>query len=390
MNAVPAHVLDQFNAIHRAREAGGAYLASNTMGIIPTSAAEAERACVQQQQDHGIAVWDGGGPWLATLDRYGAVIGRMVGAEARQVCPVTNITDGLWRVFSCFDYRGARRGILTTDLSFTTQEYASHGFSRYGAEVILVPSDPAHHFVPTERMVASILRHQPLVVNLSHAAFESAYVHDLAPIAQACREVGAVFCLDAAQTGFVLPFTLAETGADVLLLQQHKWGCAGTGAACLVATPDFISRHEPALVGWMSHAETFQFQRGPARFGASAWRFTGGTPDVPAKARGARAAEILVDEVGLDRIREINQALVAQLLEGLEGIPHIEAIPQVRRTGFVAVQCESVAEAGRIEHALRARHVILDGRGARLRIGPHFYNDAGDIERLLAALRAVV
>ena len=391
MDPLAPKILDQFPAARRFRESKGASLASNTMGLIPEGAAAAERACVREQQNLGIAVWDEGGPWMATLDRYAGVIGRMVDVAPDRVCPITNITDGLWRVFSTIDFnRGNRgnRGILTTEMAFTTQTYAGHGFARYGAEVVTVPSDDQHHLVPIERLISAIRTHKPAVVHLSHAAFESAYLHDAAEVSAACKEVGATFCLDAAQTGFCVPFTMAETGADVLLLQQHKWGCAGTGAAALVATEAWTSRSEPALVGWMSHARTFNFETGPAAFGASAWRFAGGTPDVPAKARGAAAAELLVDTVRIKRIRQRNQVLVAQLIEGLKGIG-MAPIDVTPRTGFVAVQCSSEAEAQRIEHGLKEHNVFIDGRGARLRIGPHFYNEPEDIDACLRALRAV-
>jgi len=377
-------LLEQFEAPARLRALGGAYLASNTMGIIPASAIDAELECLRLQARHGIEVWDNGA-WMGVLERYAAVIARYLEVSPTQVCPVTNITDGLWRVFGCLEYRGDRRTILQTAMEFTTQEYAAFGFERFGAEVVIVPSDPAHHTVPTDRLLDAIRHHRPVVVNLSHAAFESGYLHDVQAVAAACREVDSVFCLDAAQTGFVLPIHLQQTGADVVLLQQHKWGCGGTGAACVVAHPRFLERYEPALVGWMSHAETFAFERGRARFGQSAWRLLGGTPDVPAKARAAAAAGLIVDTLGIDRVFEHNQALVGALLEGLteKGLRPI-ALP--RRAGFVAIECGSADRARALEHGLRARHLVIDSRGSRLRVGPTFYNDRGDIERLVAAL----
>lgn len=379
-----------FPILNRLRERGGAYLASNTMGVIPQAAHEAELACVKAQQDQGIEVWDAGGPWMAWLDRYAEVIARYVGAKASQVCPVTNITDGLWRIMSCFNFE-AQPVIMTTDLAFTTQLYAGHGFERYGAKVVTVPSTKGRTQVDPDTLIQALRSHRPALLHLSHAGFESAYLHELGPIAQACKESGTVFCLDAAQTGFIRPLSLKESGADVILLQQHKWGCAATGAACIVATDAFIKHHDPALVGWMSHARTFAFEKGPAKFGDNAWRFCGGTPDVPAKARGAIAAELLVDTIGLERIQAQNETLLAQLIEGVEGLgnPDLKAIHQPRRTGFLAVQCRDDAHAQAIEAGLKARHVLIDGRGDRLRIGPHVYNTPQDIDAILRGLKAL-
>lgn len=386
-------LLDQFEAPKRLRALGGAYLCSNSMGIVPRSAIEAERQCVQQQCERGIDVWDSG-EWSKILDDYCAVIGRYVGVSADQVCPVTNITDGIWRVLSAIPLR-QNPVILQTSMEFTTQLYANHGFEAFGANVVTVPSDEANHLVPTERIIRAITTHRPAVVHISHAAFESSYLHEVSIIGQACREVGAVFLLDAAQTGFVLPLNMADLCADVLLLQQHKWGCAGTGAASIVATRAFIENHEPGLVGWMSHGNTWAFEKGPATFGKTAWRFAGGTPDVPSKARGKAAAEIIVDQLGIHAVYAHNQALVNRLLEGLSRIaersPHhaqgpIRPILLARRAGFVAIECGSTDRAKAIEHALRERHIVIDSRGPRLRVGATFYNHSNDIDVLLSAL----
>lgn len=384
-------ILAEYEAPLRLRERGGAYLCTHSMGVVPNSAVVAELSAIGKVAEEGIEVWEDGS-WMGWLDRYAEVIGRMVGVRPAQVCPVTNITDGLWRVLSTLRFSGRRRTLLQTGMEFTTQLYATHGMEAFGAQVVTVPADPRHHFVPTEALVEAILKHEPLLVNLSHVAFESGYRHELEPIAAACRKVGAIFCLDAAQTGFVYPLNMAELQCDCLLLQQHKWGCAGTGAACLVATDDFIAQATPGLVGWMSHAETFAFEKGPARFGQTAWRFCGGTPDVPSKARGALAAEKLVDDLGIQAVWAWNQALVTRLEQKLtpvlaDQVGKVEVIPQPRRGGWLGLECFTPERARAITLGLKARHILIDSRGSRLRIGPAFYNQEADLDCLTSALR---
>lgn len=390
----PEEILAEFEAPQRLREKGGAYLCTHSMGVVPTSAVVAEMSAIGRVAEEGIRVWEDGS-WMGWLDRYAQVIGRYVGVDPSQVCPVTNITDGLWRVFSTLRFTGQRRTILQTSMEFTTQLYASHGMEAFGAQVVTVPSDPLHRSVPTQALVDAILTHAPLVVNLSHVAFESGYRHALEPIAEACRRVDALFLLDCAQTGFVHPLSLEALGCDVMLLQQHKWGCAGTGAACIVASKDFLSKAEPGLVGWMSHAQTFAFEKGPARFGPSAWRLAGGTPDVPSKARGAVAAEKIVDGLGLDAVWAWNQHLVGVLEHALEPVlasqrGRVEVIPQVRRGGWLGIECFTPERARAIEQALLKRHILIDARATRLRIGPAFYNTEDDVACLVEAFSTLL
>jgi selenocysteine lyase/cysteine desulfurase len=46
-------------------------------------------------------------------------------------------------------------------------------------------------------------------------------------------------------------------------------------------------------------------------------------------------------------------------------------------------------DAARIDEALAARNVLVDHRGDRLRIGFGIYQDEGDVDRLLDALKTV-
>lgn len=86
---------------------------------------------------------------------------------------------------------------------------------------IVDPDDIAHAFTPKTRLVATL-----------HASNVSGSVQDIAAIGAACRERGALFLVDAAQTAGALPIDVGTLPIDLLAFPGHKalLGPLGTGA----------------------------------------------------------------------------------------------------------------------------------------------------------------
>ena len=80
--------------------------------------------------------------------------------------------------------------------------------------------------------------------------------------------------------------------------------------------PDLAERLEPTFVGWQGHARPFAFEP-ELEYAAGARRFLTGTPNVPAL-YAATAGYDVIEEVGVDRIRERSLALTQLLIDLLD------------------------------------------------------------------------
>ena len=136
--------------------------------------------------------------------------------------------------------------------------------------------------------------------------------------------------------------------------------------------PDLAATLEPALTGWQAHARPFAFE--PEQdYADGVARFLTGTPNVPAL-YAATAGYDVVEEVGVERIRERSQEQTALLVELLDeaGFPAGGPHEPDRRGGTVVVQ---VPGSKRVNRELAERGVICDWRpDVGLRLGPHFFN----------------
>jgi kynureninase len=142
------------------------------------------------------------------------------------------------------------------------------------------------------------------------------------------------------------------------------------------------------LTGWQAHARPFAFE--PEQdYADGAARFLTGTPNVPAL-YAATAGYELIDEVGVDRIRErsLSQtALLAQLLEA-SGFDVLTPREPERRGGTVVV---STPEAAAVHRELEERQIICDFRpDAGIRLGPHFFNTDDELRFAAAQIAEIV
>jgi kynureninase len=147
----------------------------------------------------------------------------------------------------------------------------------------------------------------------------------------------------------------------------------------------------PVLTGWFAEfASRGDRSAGPVDYGSGADAFAGATYDPTSHYRAAAVFRFHAQqELTADRLRNINRRQVARLKSGVEALGtderglRVEAMPEERRAGFLAVRTRRAAD---IVLALRTRGVFSDARGDILRIGPAPYLDDQQLDDGVAAL----
>ena len=140
------------------------------------------QAAMQQYMDtwatRGVRAWEEG--WWEMPVTVGNLIGRIIGAGEGEVVMQQNVSACQSIVTSCLDWSGRRNKLVTDGLNFPSNDYIYHGLSRIGARIVSVAS-PDGFALPTELMLNAIDEETQLV-SVSHVAFRSSYLQDLAAI----------------------------------------------------------------------------------------------------------------------------------------------------------------------------------------------------------------
>lgn len=357
------------------------YLVSHSLGAMPRRTRESLTAFADAWDHRGVRAWHEG--WWEMGRATGDLLAPILGVAPGSITMHQNATVAQSIAASCVSFEGRRNRIVMQDLDFPTNHYLFEGFRRYGAEPVYVPSDNRVQ-APIDRLVDAI-DDRTALVPISLVLFRSGAVQDLAPVVQKAHRVGARVIVDAYQAAGTVPMNLAASGADFAVGGSVKWLCGGPGAGYLYVRPDLTRALEPAIVGWAGHAAPFAFETGAIRYAESADRFQSGTPNIPAL-YSAKSGYEIVAEIGVPAIREKSLRLTRRLLDAADerGWPLNTPREDRARGGSVVID---VPDGAAVTQALLARDVIVDYRPqAGIRMAPHFYNTAEEIDRAIEIL----
>jgi selenocysteine lyase/cysteine desulfurase len=339
------------------------YLISASLGPLSRSA----RAAAEEHLD----LWGRLGPeelWmqhgLPKLQRCRELFARLIGADDDEIAIVPSVSAGLSSIATALDF-DARPKVVLSEMDFPTNHYVWRAQEKAGAK---------------------------LDINVNRCLFESSWIMDLEPIVEAAREHGTCVVVDDFHGSGIIPLDVHAARIDFLLSGALKWLCGGQGIAFLYCRRDLVARMEPRVVGWFGTRDPFDFDRGRLRLRDDARRFESGTYALP-QAWTATAGMEIIHEVGVGRIRARNQELSRLIIEGADALGLDVRSPREdeRRGGLVRVKIPGGrSEAERVLHGLLERDVVVDSRNDTLRISPHFFNDEGDIERCVSALKDVL
>jgi kynureninase len=361
------------------------YLVSHSLGAMPSRTETYLAQFAREWGMRGVRAWHEG--WWEIGRVTGDLLAPTIGAAPGTISMHQNATVAQSIVASCFSYDGPRNRIVLQDLDFPSNHYLFHGFGRFGADVVIVPSDDRVRG-RIDRVVDTIDERTALV-NLSLVLFRSAHLQEVAPVIEKAHRVGARVVLDLYQAAGAVPIDVTALGADFAVGGSVKWLCGGPGAGYLYVRPDVMSELRPAVVGWAGHNTPFQFSPGPVDYAEGLERFQSGTPNVPSL-YSARAGYEIVAEIGVPAIREKSLRLTRRLMDAAQAQGWTVNTPAGDHERGASVVID-VPDGAAVAQTLVAREVIVDHRpGAGIRIAPHFYNTEAEIDLAVETMAEVL
>ena len=353
------------------------YLINHSLGAMPVGAEEGLLRYAREWRERGVRAWAEG--WWETSTAVGDLLGRIVGAAPGTMAMHQNVAVAQAIVLSCFEFEPPRNRIVYGEGEFPSVRYLYQAQRRRGADVEIVADEAA---------VLEAIDERTLLVPISHVLFKTGEIQDVKAIVQRAHEAGALIVLDAYQSAGSVPLDVTSLGVDFAVGGSVKWLCGGPGAGWLYVRPDLAERLEPTFTGWQAHARPFAFE--PEQdYAEGAARFLTGTPNVPAL-YAATAGYELVEEVGVEQIRERSLEQTALLVELLEaaGFEVLNPRDPDRRGGTVVVR---TPEAEAVYRELGAREIICDFRpDAGIRLGPHFFNTNDELRYAATQIAEII
>lgn len=358
-------------------EAGRVHLNNCSASPIPERGLAARRECERVWVEEGNP-W---GTWLEKVNEAKERFADLVNADADEVAVLSCATQALAQVASAFNYTD-RNEVVTTNLEFPTVPQFWRAQEKRGARRRIAES-PDGVRVPAETYANAMTDETQLVCS-AHAYSFTGGLMDVAAVADAVHDRGGYLFLDAYQSVGVVPVDVKAMKVDLLVAGTLKFLLGGPGIAFLYVDREVAGDLEPANLGWFGVDDVFGFETEDPAYAPGARRFELGTPPAP-NAYQASAGMSLIQEVGVETIRERVVEHTGRLIEGVEDRGFDVRTPREadRRGGVVNVQVDDPEDAAK---TLLADGFNVSTRAGGVRLSPHFYNTESEIDAAVDAL----
>lgn len=321
-----------------------------------------------------IRSWDEA--WMAEPVTVGDRLAEIaLGAASGQVIVADSTTVLLYKLIRAgVGARPGRDEVLIDRGNFPTDRFVVDGIAaECGLSVRYLSPSPAAGVRPAD--VAAAVGERTALVVLSHVAYRSGFIADMAAITRAAHDAGALILWDLCHSAGVLPVELDACDVDLAAGCTYKYlnGGPGSPAFGYVATRLQDELRQPVW-GWMGASDPFAMaaEYQPA---TGIRKFISGTPPVLAMQPLKDMLE-LIAEAGLAAVRRKSVALTEHAIaladEMLVPLGAVLASPRdaAERGSHVTVDHPMFAD---VTAAVWARGVIPDFRppdGIRIGLSP--------------------
>lgn len=324
---------------------------------------------------------------MEEADRVRGLAARLLGArESHEVAFVENTSTALSLVAEGLDWQTGDN-VVGAALEFPSNVYPWMGLASRGVEYRQVEERDGR--IDPDEILARIDSRTRMLA-LSWVQYASGFRSDLARLGRACRERGVLFVVDVIQGLGALALDVEADFVDVAAASAHKWLLGPEGIALLYVSDRVVERLRPARSGWRSMRDPFQWTAYNLTWNEGARRFESGTLNAYGIVALGGSLEVLL-KAGAEEIEPRVLALADLAARGLKDLGF--SVVSSRRRGETSGIVTAVPPGRSAQDLIKPldqRGIVVAARAGRLRIAPHFYNTADEIERCLAELAELI
>jgi selenocysteine lyase/cysteine desulfurase len=312
----------------------------------------------------------------------------MIGAEADDVALVPAAGYGLAVAAANLPVAGGREIVMQAE-EFPASVLTWRAVARKtGARIVTVDRPESGDWTAA---LCEAIGDDTAVVCISQTHWVCGGLTDLVAVSARCRQVGAALVIDGTQSCGAHRFDVTAIDPDYLVAAGYKWMLGPYSTGFLYVAP----RHQggvPLEQGWVvrERAEDFrnlidyseEFQPGARRFDVGERSNMALMPAVIAALRQLLDWQIERIEATLGE----KTSAIADALRDMGAI----VVPDAHRSPHYLSLRFKQGLPDDLAVRLAADRVYVSMRGDRLRITPHLYNDAEDIDRLIASVRGAL
>lgn len=287
-----------------------------------------------------------------------------------------------------------------------------------GDEVLLNKAEHASNILPwiiLSKQIGIVIKYVPLndnyeltldnikkcvtdktrVISLAHVSNVIGDVRDVYSIGKFCHENNILFNVDGAQSVPHMKVDFRKCYMDFLSFSGHKM-CGPTGVGVLIGRYELLEEMDPLMYG--GGMNSFFEDDGSYELKSIPTRFEAGTPAI-AEVIGLGEAIKYLMNIGMDNIHKHEVELKKYLLDSIKDIPNLIVYNKDSNSGILALNLDGVFAQDTSIYLNSYKICVRAGNHCAkelkdeinikntVRISMYFYNNHGDIDRLVSALK---
>jgi selenocysteine lyase/cysteine desulfurase len=229
--------------------------------------------------------------------------------------------------------------------------------------------------------------HNTALVVVPHVHWQFGTKFDLMAISAKAKAVGALLAIDGTQSVGALDFDVSAIQPDLLVVAAYKWlmGPYSTGLAYF---GEFFDGGIPIEEHWALRQDSNQFHK-LTDYQAKAFRYNMGQH---AQFVTLPMLEVALQEKlewGANHIQAHCRELWAGITPQLQSLGIVLEAENDRAQHLVGLRLPASTDLMAVAQNLAAHKVFVAVRGTGLRVSPHIYNNATDMNALVEALAVI-
>jgi selenocysteine lyase/cysteine desulfurase len=322
--------------------------------------------------------------WFGHAEILRAEAGKVFQTDYNNIALIPSASYGLAAAAkNCIPARGKTLVVLQQEFPsnyYVWEELAA----KQGLSLISIHQ--ADNKTLTESILEKIDVHTGLVA-IPNCHWTSGVWLDLQKISKAAKAVGAYLVLDLSQSMGALPTEIDTIQPDFAVSVGYKWMLGPYGIGYMYVSPQWQQQGSPLEYSWLT-------KKGSENFA----NLTNYVSDYRPGARKFDMGEfpqINLMPMAIAALRQVNEWSTGFIQDGIKKLTDIIVAYKKRRNFFN----ELAPSVGHIIHIplgdmdlvllkkrLQDAGVVISFRGSSMRVAPHLYNDATDVEVLLSCL----
>ena len=318
-----------------------------------------------------------------------AQFARLIHGQPSEISFVPSTTVGENLIATGLDLPRSGGNIVTDALHFEGSLYQYGELAKSGLEVRIVrPREWRIELGDLDKVIDSKTK----LVAVSLVSMINGFQHDLKAVCDLAHSRGAMVYGDAVQAAGAVPVDVRASGVDFLACSSYKWLMGDMGLGFLYVREDRLDRIQRSQYGFrqLAQMQYHVFPYDPPGETVMDWKQVGGAGgrfEVGTVANTTAACVNYslnyIQQLGVENIQAHRKPLLLRLHKEM---PRLGFDPMTPAESTSPIVTFAKKDARDFAAKLKRANVDIAVYPHRVRISPSVYNDAADIDKVLAAL----